>query len=102
MDAFYTKEELSKRWKCSIKTVEDRARKGIIKPSRKLPGWLVSREQVLKAEETEFNPLSPFEKRRMEKEINDQKKEIEYLKGIVNKLTATSLEVMAEIKRREA
>lgn len=102
MDAFFTKDELAQRWKCTTRAIDEKVKAGIIKPSKKIPGWKVPVEQVLKAEESEFNPLSPFERRRMEKEIQNQKSEIDYLKGLVNKLTATSLEVMADIKRREA
>jgi hypothetical protein len=86
MDAVLTKEELAKRWKCSESAINKLVMNGIITPARHLPGWKVSMSQVLELEGTTLDPMSPIQKRRLEKTIRDQQARINQLEAILSEM----------------
>lgn len=82
-----SRKTLAERWDFeSTKVIENYEAEGIITrvPGLKAPRY--SLEEILKIEGTELNPLSPLERRRMEKELEEKDKLISFLQGKLNKI----------------
>ena len=92
---FFTKEELSDRWRCHPGTIDVYVRDGILKPCRNLPGWKVRVSDVLKLEETPMNPMSPLERRRLLRDIDRLKEENAKLRARMMKITALAADFMS-------
>ena len=101
LPAFFRKNELADRWRCQPDSIDKMVKDGTITPSRKLPGWKISREVVLKTEEVEFNPLSPFERRRLEQKIKELEGKVSSLQEIIGRWGEVSLEAMAKARGAE-
>lgn len=79
-----SKKSLAERWDMSPKTVERYEREGIIKSIPGLPSIRYSLDEILRIESNgSINPLSPLERKRMEKEIRDLIKERDFYKNQV-------------------
>lgn len=78
-----TIEDITKRWQCSLPTVDARVKSGALKPCRKLPPGRFRYEDVLAAEGTEFSPLQPSERLRLERENEALRRENARLRSIV-------------------
>lgn len=92
-----TKKELATRWGISISTLDRRIKEGIIRPVRgyKVPRFNI--DDVLDAEGTDNSKMSPFERRRLERQIKQLEEEkvawLEEKEDIKNKL----MELMAGV-----
>ena len=62
-----TKKQLAKRWGMCTATIDRRVKKGQISPAMASP-IRFNLEDVLKAEGTDYSKMSPFERRRLERE----------------------------------
>lgn len=81
-----TREELAKRWPFDTRTIQRYESDGILtrNPNFKKPTYYM--EEVLKLEGSELNPLSPLERRRLEKEIENLKKELTFYKEMFSNI----------------
>ena len=87
-----SKKELADWWSISISTLDRRIKEGTIKPIKghKVPRFNIY--DVLKAEGADVSKMSPFERRRLEREIEELKEERDKLleekreieKGLMN------------------
>ena len=98
----WSKLELAHRWNCTTATIDNYAKSGIIRPCRKVGrNNLYKLEDILAAEETSFNALSPMEKRRLERENRDLKEKLtKYISALDVITIATSkcrLEELGEV-----
>ena len=78
-----SRQDLAKRWGFnSTKVIENYELSGIIKRVRKIPTPRYSLYEIEKLEMVgqELNPLSPLERRRLEKKIEDLEKELDSYK----------------------
>jgi len=75
-----TREELAERWPFDTRTIQRYESDGVLtrNPNFKKPTYCM--EEILKLEGTEFNPLSPLERRMLEKKIEDLEKELNIYK----------------------
>ena len=86
-----SRKTLAERWDFeSTKVIENYEKTGIITRVPKLPTPRYSLEEILKIENAGFNinPLSPLERRRLEKQINELIKERDYWKNKVDNIKA--------------
>lgn len=68
----WSKKELAYRWKCTTATIDNYAKEGIIKPCGKIGrNNIFKMGDILAVEETDFNPLSPLERRRLLKRVDE-------------------------------
>jgi len=71
-----SRETLAKRWDLTTRTVINYELEGVITRNPNIPVPRYSINEILKLEGAELNPLSPLERRRLDKEIEDLKKEL--------------------------
>lgn len=81
MDKLLTKKNLAERWGITTKTLDAWVKDGVISPVKGLPSPRFNLEHILKLEGTEISKLSPLERRRLLKEIEDLKLENKLLAG---------------------
>lgn len=71
-------QELAERWKCDRNTITRREKAGVIKRAVAIPGVWYTKASVERAEglEEDEDPMSPFERRRLEKRIRELEKKV--------------------------
>lgn len=96
-----SKKQLAERWKISISTLDRRVREKFITPALTNP-IRFNIEDVLRAEGTEVGKLSPFERRRLEREKAELEQKVRELeeenKSIKRQLTNLVAEIMPILK----
>ncbi len=91
MDKLFTQQDLAKRWQVTVKTIENYRLDGIITPVRGLTAIRFTPEHIAEVEGVKLERFSPLERRKMEKEIAELRKQNELLREILgNVLTETS------------
>lgn len=80
--------ELSKRWKCSENAIRTKVNSRKLKIIPDAPGqkFLLSYIEQLEALGMDTDPLSPFERRRLEKEMDTWKERAKNFENILNKI----------------
>lgn len=92
-----SRSDLAKRWGISTATVDRRVREGLISPVRGHKTPLFNLYDVLKAEGTDISKLSPFERKTLERKIEELKEENKQLKEKQEQIKRQLAGVMAEI-----
>lgn len=96
-----SKKELAARWGISLATLDRRIRDKIITPALTKP-IRFNIEDVLKVEGTEVGKLSPFERRRLEREKEELEQQVKNLMEenirIKKQLTNVVAEIMPILK----
>ena len=64
-----TTKELAERWKCDTNTITEMVRTGKLKAIEGAPKYRFGVRYIQEYEDADCNPLSPLERRRLEKEI---------------------------------
>ena len=91
MDKLLTQKDLAERWQVSKRTIENYRLERIIIPVKGIPAIRFTMQHVLELEGVKLEKFSPIERRRMEMELEELKKQNEILKGILtNVLVETS------------
>lgn len=98
MDAFFTKQEIAERWKCSASAVNQMIAEGKLKPSRKIPGIKFPASQILKLEEAGPEEVSLIEQKRLHAEVKRLTAENNELKKTLRKIWSPLVEYMKEVK----
>lgn len=99
-----TKKDLAERWQVSTVTIDRWINDGIISPVKGLPSKRFNLEHVLKLEGTEISKMSPLERKRLLKEIEGLKLQIqelerenERLKNYVRTVIGHGMEFVKEV-----
>ncbi|MBS6063748.1 MAG: helix-turn-helix domain-containing protein [Peptostreptococcaceae bacterium] len=97
----YTVKELAEELRVSEVTVRRYIADGKLKRVDNLSGVRVSREELLRFRgDNDVNPLSPFERKRLELIIQQKDDEIEKLNGILSKYMSYSAEYAMYLSNR--
>ena len=97
-----TRKDLAERWGISTSTGDRRVREGLISPvdGHKTPQFNLF--DVLKVEGTDTSKMSPFERRRLEREVQELEQKVleleEENKSIKRQLTNVVAEIMPILK----
>ena len=104
MNKLLTKQDLADRWQVSTTTIDRWVEDGVISPVKGLPSKRFNLEHVLQLEGTEIGRLSPLERKRLEKEIEqlereneELERENEELKDYVRLVFGQGLKFMKEV-----
>ena len=96
-----SKKELTKRWNISMSTLNRRIKEGYIIPALENP-IRFNLEDILRAEGTEVGKLSPYERKRLEREIETLEHKLMELqeenRNIKRQLTNVVAEIMPILK----
>lgn len=71
-----SRETLAKRWDLTTRTVINYELEGVITRNPNIPVPRYNMQEILKLEGADLNPLSPLERRRLEKKVDDLEKEL--------------------------
>ena len=104
MNKLLTKQDLADRWQVSTTTIDRWVDDGVISPVKGLPSKRFNLEHVLQLEGAEIGSLSPLERKRLEKEIEqlereneELERENEELKDYVRLVFGQGLKFMKEV-----
>ena len=79
-----SRETLAKRWDVTTRTVINYEQEGLITRNPNVPIPRYNLEEIMRLEGTDLSPLSPLERRRLEKQIEELTKERDYWKSKVD------------------
>lgn len=79
-----SRESLATRWDLTTRTIINYELDGVITRNPKIPVPRYNMQEILILEGTELNPLSPLERRRLEKRIEELEKELSFYKEKFN------------------
>lgn len=99
----FSKAELAARWNCSKQSVENMEKDGILH-RLPLPNIRYSAREVHELEglkESERDPMSPFERRRLMNELAAKNKELAALKARLQRIAMLAAQFMAEEAEKE-
>lgn len=88
-----TRKELADRWGVNERTIINYEQDGVIKAMR-LPKPLYSLSMILEIEGTDLDTLTPIEKRRLERENEDLKKQLLDARQVIKSITSQCLKVV--------
>ena len=97
----FTIKDLAKRWKCHEETIRENIRNGVLTPCNNLPVKnRFSKRYIEELEGVEIERFSPLLKRKMEREIEQLKRENEELKSILIEQVQLGTKCMQYINNR--
>ncbi|AYO30220.1 histidine kinase [Biomaibacter acetigenes] len=94
MDRLLTQQDLAKRWQVSVRAIEKWRAEGILQPAKGIPAIRFTPEYIAELEGVELAKTSPLQVKRLEREIEDLRRENEELKGIIAKVLAETSKVI--------
>lgn len=94
---------LAKRWVCSDTAIRDREKAGLLKRCKGVPGVCYTAASVAECEgwDGNQNPMSPFERRKLETRIRELEKQLESYEDQFCLLVDAMDRVKTNIARRE-
>lgn len=98
MDKLLTRKELAERWQVTPKAIDDWRRDGIITKCKGIPAIRFSLQYVQELEGVKPERFSPLERKRLERELVEVKKERDYLQSVINEMNL----IMAKVMYRQA
>ena len=100
MDMLLTKKDLAEKWQVSEKAIDDYRSKGIIMAVKGLPSVRFTPQHIAEIEWTKLEIFSPIERKKLENEIEELKKENESLKQITNNILSEAIKLIPLNKRK--
>lgn len=92
MAQLLTQQDLAKRWQVEVRTIENYRKSGIIQPVKGIPLIRFTEQHIQELEGIKLDKMSPLERRRLEREINE-------LQLIIDKLKAENAQLKNVISR---
>ncbi len=83
-----TQQDLAERWQVTVRAIENWRKEGLLQSAKGVPAIRFTPEYIAELEGIELKKTSPLQVKRLEREIEDLKKENETLKGIISKVLA--------------
>lgn len=94
-----SRQDLAERWGLTVKTIEKYETDGIISRVKGIPTPRYSLESVSKIEGLEeLNPMSPTERKKLERKINSLENELNVKNELLKKYSLLSVETLDLIK----
>ena len=83
VDKLLTKKDLATRWQVQPQTIDDYVKQGVITPVKGIPSIRFNPQHIAKIEQTEISRFSPFERRKLQEQLDKVTQERDYYKSIV-------------------
>ena len=96
MNELLTQAELAERWKVTEESIRNWRNQGILQPVKGIPVIRFSVPYILEMEGVKLDQYSPLLKRRMEREMDELKKENQRLKKIIGNVLAETSQVIGD------
>lgn len=94
MDQLLTKKDLAKRWQISTATIDRYIQDKILVPVKGITVIRFNPQHIRELEGTKLEKFSPVERRKLERELEDLKRENEILKGAIARIQSITSESM--------
>ena len=91
-----TQAELAERWQVTEESIRNWRNQGILQPAKGIPVIRFSVPYILELEGVRLEQFSPLLKRRMEREMEELKRENQRLKKIIGNVLAETSQVIGE------
>lgn len=98
-DRLLTKRDLAQKWQVSERIIDKYRKNGIIKSVKGVPGIRFNPQHIEELEGTKLDRLSPIERKKLERKIDELEKENQLLQEITANISAESCRLF-QIKRR--
>lgn len=95
MDKLLTQKDLAERWQVTVKAIENWRKDGTITPVEGIPAIRFNPEYIEKLEGTKLERFSPLERRRLEKENEELKRQNQQLHMIVANIFTESSKLLS-------
>jgi hypothetical protein len=95
LERLLTQKDLAERWQVTVQSIENCRKEGFITPVKGVPGIRFNPEQIAALEIVKLEKFSPLERRKLERENEELKKDNERLKGIVANILVESSKLIA-------
>jgi hypothetical protein len=99
MDKLLTQQDLAERWQVSVRAIENWRKEGVLQPAKGVPAIRFTPEYIAELEGVELKATSPLQVKRLEREIDELKKENGELKGIIARVLAEASKVMMNLRK---
>lgn len=94
MNKLLTQQNLADRWQVSVATIKNYREDGIIQPVKHLlPTIRFEINYIRELEGVKLEKISPLQFKRLERELQETKKENERLKGIISNVLAETSQI---------
>lgn len=93
-DKLLTQQDLAERWQVTVDTITNWRKEGILQPVEGLPVIRFHPKHIAELEGVKLEKVSPIYVRKLEKELENVKRENEELKGILSKILAETSRVI--------
>lgn len=100
MDKLLTTKDLAERWQVSERTINDYKSQGIITPVKGLPCIRYNSEYISELEGAKLEKLSPLERRKLEREVEEWKERALKAESVLAKLNMVITEAVY-VKHKE-
>lgn len=94
MDKLLTRKELAERWQVTPKAIDDWRKRGILTPCQGIPTIRFSIQHIVELEGIKLEKFSPLERRILLQELDEVKKERDYLQSVINEMNFVMAKVM--------
>lgn len=94
MNKLLTQKDLAERWQVSVKAIENWRKDGIVTPVKGVPAIRFSEEHIAKLEGTTLEKFSPLERRKIQNELEELRRENSQLKEIVANILASASKII--------
>lgn len=93
MTKLFTQKDLAERWQVSVRAIENWRKEGIVTPAKGVPAIRFTEQHILELEGVKLDKLSPLERRRLEKEVEELTILNEKMKEILSKVMSLVAQV---------
>lgn len=89
-----TKKDLMERWQLSSGTIDNYLKDGILVPVKGITAVRFNLQHILELEGTKLDRLSPIERKRLERELEEWKTRAEKAEAALRRINITATEAM--------
>lgn len=94
MEKLLTQQDLADRWQVTKKTIENYRLDGILTPCKGIPAIRFTEQHILELEGVKLEKVSPLMYRKLERELEEIKRENAMLKGILSNVLAETSKII--------
>lgn len=94
MNKLLTKKDLAEHWQVSPQTIDNYIADGVVSPIKAIPSVRFNPQLIAKLEGTELNPMSPLERRRLERELSGWRARAEKAEKALMKVSIDIMDII--------
>lgn len=98
MNKLFTQQTLAKRWEVDVSTIKNWRQDGIIQQAKGIPAIRFTEQHILELEGVKLDKLSPLERRRLEREVEELERENKQMRRIIARITAEATQIYQDLE----